>query len=329
MASCRTARVRSSQIFDCDGLILAPAFIDAQLNGGFGGFLYPTEDMQAGLKRWPGTPAWCYRLLPNSNHVVAGSLPQHSAASAAVAVPGGGARATNVGLHLEGPFISQIKYGAHSKDLVRAPTRGMQSVLDCYGSLDGVRLVTIAPELEGAMDAIAGLRVRNVVASAGHSMVSFEQAETAVRAGVTAVTHLFNAMASFHHRDPGLVGLLGSDRCKTLLVIADGVCASGQHQDRLQLAPGGRGAGHRCHQRHGLAPGRYSSGPCRSTSHECAKIVGTDTLAGSIATLNRCVQNFRQFTGCTLVEASSRQPTPGADAWAGASARHTRYRRGG
>ena len=78
--------------------------------------------------------------------------------------------------------------------------------------LSSIAVVTIAPELPGALAAVRGLEQRGIVVSSGHSTASIEQAEAAVRGGARLVTHLFNAMLAFHHRDPGLVGLLGGAR---------------------------------------------------------------------------------------------------------------------
>lgn len=79
----------------------------------------------------------------------------------------------------------------------------MRSVTEFYGSLDKVRVVTLAPEVPGAMDAIRDLRSAGLVVSCGHSMATVQQGLQAFRAGATLITHLFNAMRSFHHRDPG------------------------------------------------------------------------------------------------------------------------------
>lgn len=92
-----------------------------------------------------------------------------------------------------------------------------------YGSLDGIKLVTLAPELPGALSAIKALSQKGIVVSIGHTQCSVKQATDAIRSGSSLVTHLFNAMRSFHHRDPGIVGLLGSDEPTYFSVIADGV----------------------------------------------------------------------------------------------------------
>jgi N-acetylglucosamine-6-phosphate deacetylase len=74
-----------------------------------------------------------------------------------------------------------------------------------------VKIVTLAPELEGSLETIAELQKQNIIASMGHTGASFEQGISGVRSGASMITHMFNAMTAFHHRDPGLIGLLGAE----------------------------------------------------------------------------------------------------------------------
>lgn len=86
----------------------------------------------------------------------------------------------------------------------------MRRILACYGSLRGVRIVTVAPELRGATQAIEALAGAGIVVSLGHTDATYEVAQRGVDAGATCLTHLFNAMRSFHHREPGTIGLVSS-----------------------------------------------------------------------------------------------------------------------
>ena len=119
--------------------------------------------------------------------------------------------ATNLGLHLEGPFISKEKPGAHPVQFIQEHIQSFDTVLKCYGSLEHVAIVTLAPELEHASDTIAGLTERGIVVSMGHSNAHIADGERGLASGAKLLTHLFNAMSAFHHRDPGLVGLLAID----------------------------------------------------------------------------------------------------------------------
>lgn len=118
-----------------------------------------------------------------------------------------------LGLHLEGPFISPKFKGAHDAQRLVEPVAGMRTLSEVYGPLDwaggDARIVTLAPELEGALGAIAELRALGVVPSMGHSGADIQTADAAVNHGCQWITHLFNAMSAFNHRGPGIVGLLG------------------------------------------------------------------------------------------------------------------------
>jgi N-acetylglucosamine-6-phosphate deacetylase len=110
--------------------------------------------------------------------------------------------ATILGMHLEGPFISPTHRGAHPRLTLSPQDHSLERVL----ALQTLRLITLAPELEGALDAIPRLVARNVVVAIGHTDASFEQAVAGLTAGATMFTHLFNAMPPLHHRAPGPVG---------------------------------------------------------------------------------------------------------------------------
>lgn len=118
-----------------------------------------------------------------------------------------------LGLHLEGPFINPDKKGAHALHNLRVPSEGMTSLAQTYGDVDWnggeAAIVTLAPELPGALGTAHSLAARGVVVSIGHTSADIRAADAAVHAGCTLITHLYNAMSSFHHRDPGVVGLLG------------------------------------------------------------------------------------------------------------------------
>lgn len=135
--------------------------------------------------------------------------------------------ATVLGVHLEGPFISQAKKGAHPPDLIREhEIRNFDQIMEIYGSLDNASIVTLAPELDRNGLIIEKLARKGIVVSLGHSQAHLSLGEAAVNAGSNFITHLFNAMLPFHHRDPGLVGLLTSNSLNKQIyygIIADGI----------------------------------------------------------------------------------------------------------
>lgn len=171
-------------------------------------------------------------------------------------------------------------------------------------------MVTLAPEKEHASEVIAELTKRQIVVSLGHSMADLVDGERAAKAGATFITHLFNAMLPFHHRDPGLVGLLAScdipqDTCIYYGIISDGVHT---HSAALRIA-------YRTHPKGlvlvtdaisamGLEDGIHHIGKFDvEVRNSKAFVAGTDTLCGSIAPMDACIRYFRKATGCGVVYA--------------------------
>uniref|UniRef100_H3D163 N-acetylglucosamine-6-phosphate deacetylase n=1 Tax=Tetraodon nigroviridis TaxID=99883 RepID=H3D163_TETNG len=301
---------------DCEGSIVAPGFIDVQINGGYGiDFSQPSEDVNAGISLVArkllehGVTSFCPTLVTSPPSVYHKVLPQ-------VRVQSGGAGGAGVlGLHLEGPFISVKKRGAHPEQFLRTFRRGgLKDLLEVYGSLDKVAMVTLAPELEHSQSVVRELSQRGVaVVPGGHSVANLSQAEEAVQHGASSITHLFNAMPSlmqFHHRDPGIVGLLTSDQVPAGRTVYYGMIADGIHTNPAALR-----IAHRAHPSGlvlvtdaitamGLPPGRHSLGQqVIEIQGLHAYVAGTDTLSGSIATMDMCVRHFRQASGCSVEEA--------------------------
>jgi N-acetylglucosamine-6-phosphate deacetylase len=216
--------------------------------------------------------------------------------------PHGWRGARPIGLHLEGPMIAPARAGAHDPDHIRNP-----SAVDVAGwTRDGaVAMVTLAPELPGALAVIAALADRGVVVAAGHTDSTADQARSAVGAGLSAVTHLFNAMAPMHHRAPGLAGTALSDLGIVASVIADGVHVD---PDVVLLAWRALGPARRILVSDAVAalgapPGRYRLGGREIFSDgRCAR-TRTGDLAGGVIGLDACVRNVVAMTGCAPVDA--------------------------
>ncbi|XP_062998977.1 N-acetylglucosamine-6-phosphate deacetylase [Elgaria multicarinata webbii] len=305
---------------DCKGSIVAPGFIDVQINGGFGvDFSLATDDVGAGISLVGqkilshGVTSFCPTLVTSPPSVYHQVLPQ-------ICVKNGGVHGAGIlGVHLEGPFISKEKKGAHPEHYLRTyETGAFQELLATYGQLDCVRIVTLAPEMERSGEVIRELTKRGICVSLGHSVANLSQAEEAVRHGATFITHLFNAMLPFHHRDPGIVGLLTSDRIPPGQQVFYGMISDGIHTNPAALR-----IAHRAHPKGlvlvtdaitamGLAPGRHTLGQqVIEVDGLNTYIAGTKTLSGSIATMDTCVRHFRDATGCsveTALEAASLHP---------------------
>ncbi|XP_056466495.1 N-acetylglucosamine-6-phosphate deacetylase [Gadus macrocephalus] len=298
---------------DCGGAILAPGFIDVQLNGGYGvDFSTPSEDPGAGVAFVAkkilehGVTSFCPTLVTSPPSVYHKVLPE-------VKVQSGGVHGAGVlGVHLEGPFISLEKKGAHPEQFLRTfgGSGGVNPLLEVYGGLDNVSMVTLAPELAGSQSVVEELSQRGVTVSLGHSVANLSQAEEAVQQGASFITHLFNAMLPFHHRDPGIVGLLTSDRIPAGRSVFYGMIADGIHTNPAALR-----IAHRAHpaglvlvtdaiMAMGLPPGRHTLGQqVIEIQGLHAYVAGTTTLSGSIATMDMCVRHFQQASGCSVPEA--------------------------
>jgi N-acetylglucosamine-6-phosphate deacetylase len=279
----------------------AAGLIDIQVNGGWG-------------NDFTGDPASIWevgRRLPSTG--VTTFLPTivtapYEVADAAIEVmrsgpPAGYVGADPVGLHIEGPWLSMQWRGAHRPELLRAPDL---EVAARWADSGVVRMVTIAPELEGAHAAAEILAAAGVVVSAGHTGADFETAALALSGPWRAVTHLFNQMTPFHHRSPGVVGaaLVSGRPCG---VIVDGihihpaaVRLAWDHlgPDRFVLITDGM-------QATGLGPGRYELGGQTVEVADQGPRIGGDVLAGSTLTLDRAVANMVDWTSATLSQALS------------------------
>ncbi|KAM9346276.1 N-acetylglucosamine-6-phosphate deacetylase [Symphorus nematophorus] len=297
---------------DCEGSIIAPGFIDVQINGGYGiDFSQASEDVNTGVSFVAkkilehGVTSFCPTLVTSPPAVYHKVLPQ-------VKVHNGGAHGAGVlGLHLEGPFISVEKKGAHPEQFLRTfQSGGIEDLMEAYGSLDNVTMVTLAPELASSQSVVRELSQRGITVSLGHSIANLSQAEEAVQHGASFITHLFNAMLPFHHRDPGIVGLLTSDRVPAGRTVYYGMIADGIHTNPAALR-----IAHRAHPSGlvlvtdaitamGLPPGRHTLGQqVIQIQGLHAYVAGTNTLCGSIATMDMCVRHFKQASGCSMEEA--------------------------
>ena len=199
-----------------------------------------------------------------------------------------------LGAHLEGPWLAPGRAGAHDVRHLRPPTVAELGTL--ASSAPGVvRMITLAPELIGALDVIAAMVGEGIVAAIGHTDADFDTTVTAIDAGARHVTHLFNAMPPLHHRRPGPVGAALSDQRVTVEVIADGV-----HVDPHVLGIVVRQAEGRvvavtdASAASSLTSGRVMLGSrVIDVSGGRVTLVGApDTLAGSVLTMERAVANL-------------------------------------
>lgn len=287
-------------VFDASGLILAPGFIDLQVNGGFGHDFTADPStiwtVAAELPRYGVTA-----FLPTIITAPAATV-ERAQAALATGPPAGFTGARPLGLHIEGPFLNPAKRGAHNPAHLREPS--LAAVAD-WSPERWVRLVTLAPELPGALDLIRALNANDVVVSAGHSQATFDEAMASFDAGIRYATHLFNAMPALHHREPGLAAAALADKRVTIGLIADGL-----HVHPALVAAVWRLAGSErltlvtdCMAAMGMPPGEYVLGDFGVSVSESAARLDNGTLAGCVLSLDAIVRQFIDFTGCTLGEA--------------------------
>ncbi|MFZ0664945.1 MAG: amidohydrolase family protein [Acidimicrobiales bacterium] len=282
--------------------ILAPGFVDLQVNG-----IEKVDVATADGTDWDvldqlllaqGVTTWCPTLVTAPPRDTEQSCQR---VKLAMLRPGAG-RPEIAGIHLEGPFISVP--GAHRREFVRD-----QVDPSFAENLDpAVRIVTLAPEIPGAMDSISALSVRGVLVSIGHSACTAEQAHQAAGLGARLVTHLGNAMGPFHHRNPGLMGAALTDDRLAVSVIGD---LEHVHADVIRLAFAAKPEDRVVLVTDAVATGYGHVGPV-----ELAQPMEPDgavraarlrdgTLAGSSLRMDRAVSNAVSFSGVGIARAVS------------------------
>jgi N-acetylglucosamine-6-phosphate deacetylase len=290
---------------DGTGLLVAPGFVDLQCNGAAGIDL-STEperlwEMAVVLPRW-GVTAWLPTIVTAPAAVRRRALAAWRAGPPA-SLEGGGPLAAPLGLHFEGPFLAPERRGAHPPQHLAAPD---VALVGSEGWAGAVALVTLAPELPGAAALIKALVAEGTVVSAGHSSATAAEARAAIDAGVSYVTHLFNAMAPLHHREPGLAGVALSDERMRVGLIADGL-----HVDPAVVAVAARALGDRLSLvTDAVAALGAPPGPVPLGAHT-AEVNPVDggvrlpdgTLAGSTLALDQAVRNLVTFAGVPLAVA--------------------------
>src|SRR6266702_6163197 len=274
-----------------DGVLL-PGLVDLQVNGYFGEELRTARPGGWALvaRRLPetGTTAFLPTFITAPVATLATEL--RSAAKIASAVTTG---ARILGVHLEGPFLSPARAGAHRRDWIVPPSpEALAGLLDAGGDL--LRLVTLAPEAEGGLAAVAALTAAGVGVSVGHSDATAAQVAAAAAAGARMVTHLFNAQRGLHHREPGVVGQALTDHRLTsgLIVDLSHVSAAGC-AIAFAAAPGRICLVTDAAACAGMPPGRYLLGgqPVELPPDGSAPVRPGGTLAGSALRMDQAVAN--------------------------------------
>lgn len=288
------------QVLDATQCVVAPGLIDLQVNGAAGVDL--TEEpgrlweVAAVLPRF-GVTRFCPTIITAPREVVAEAV-----AVLAGGAPAGQRAARPIGLHLEGPMIARARAGAHDATHIVMPS---SAAIDGWSHAAGVAMVTLAPELAGAAAVIGELAARGVVVSAGHTDATAQDLSAAVRAGLSGVTHLFNAMAPMHHREPGLVGAVLAGAPVTASMIVDGVHLD---PDVVRVAWRALGPERRILVSDAVAalgapPGRYRLAGRELVFDGRSVRTTSGELSGAAVGLDACVRNVVEMTACTPADA--------------------------
>ena len=290
----------ADEVHDYGDSLLVPGFVDLQVNGAFGVDVASEPHCMAELSEnlpSTGTTAYLPTVISSPESIYEEALPVLSTAASDRS-----AGAEVLGVHLEGPFLSLNKRGAHAAAHVIPPDPGLlANLLD----LGPARMITIAPELEGADDLMSLAATRGVVVSAGHSEASFEIAYETFDRRAAGVTHLFNAMSPLHHREPGIPGAAFAHPRVVCGLICDGLHVHPEMvalafrmlgPDRIYLVTDATAAT-------GMGPGEYALATRRVYLDANMARLGSGALAGSLLTMIEAFQNILAFTGCTIPEA--------------------------
>ncbi|GAA1667439.1 N-acetylglucosamine-6-phosphate deacetylase [Kribbella yunnanensis] len=294
---------------DLGDVTVVPGFVDIHTHGG-GGSSYSTTDPEearkvAAFHAKHGTTTTMASLVTGPLDLLA----SQTACLADLVTDG-----IINGVHLEGPFLSEARCGAHEPTLLRDPVADdVAKVLS-----DVVRMVTIAPELEHGLDAIRQVVDAGAVAALGHTDATYEQMIAGADAGATVATHLFNGMRPFHHRDPGPVGAAINDERLLLEVINDGMHLDPQVV-RVALAAAGV---HRialitdAMEATGMGNGHYKIGNLEVDVKDGLATLSKPphSIAGSTLTMDVAFRNAVK-AGTSLVDASRMASTTPAQAF--------------
>lgn len=290
------------QVVDAEGGFVAPGFIDVHMHGCAG------AELMDGTKEALETMARFW-----ARHGTVGFLPSTVTAqpdrtlqvceiiAAYEDIPDG---AELIGVHLEGPYINERFKGAQYGPAIREPNltelEGLYNVLG-----EKLRLVTLAPEVPGGLEAVAWLKERGITVSIGHSDATYDQALAGFAQGISHATHTYNGMRGLHHREPGVVGAVMATPGIYAELIADLLHV---HPGAIKALLRSVGAEHivlvtDSVRATGLPDGQYTLGDHQIFVRDGAARLADGTLAGSTLTLDRAVKNMIQTVGVDPVDA--------------------------
>jgi N-acetylglucosamine-6-phosphate deacetylase len=296
----------NTKVVDFSDAVLAPGFFDIHIHGGSG-----LDVMRAAASDLPrlGRFLATHGVTAYFPTTVAAPLDSTCAALERLAdaieatVSDGPVQARPLGIHLEGPFLSHKRRGVHPPENLVEPTIAVFDRL-WQAARGHVRVLTIAPEIPGAMEVIAEAALRNVCVSMGHSDAEMPVAQAAVKAGARHATHTFNAMRPLDHREPGILGEVLSNNQMTADMIVDGIHVDPAVVELFLKAKGPELAVliTDAISATGMPDGRYQLGPIEVDVKD-GKATSGNSLAGSVLTMDRAVRNVTKYSDWSLRDA--------------------------
>jgi N-acetylglucosamine-6-phosphate deacetylase len=278
--------------------IVSPGFIDLQVNGGFG-VEVGTDEEPLGLieAHLPASGVTAY--LPTAISSIYSFYERFLKQAIDQRYIAGARR---IGFHLEGPFLSPQRIGAHP---ISAIQEASDKLLDLFQGCKDVALVTMAPEEPGNLDRIRRLVDAGVIVSLGHTNATIEELSAGADAGATMATHLFNAMSPFNHRAPGAIGGALTDDRLVAGLIADGVHAHPRAIDLAVRAKGSEGVALVTDMMAaaGMPPGEYTLGGQTVETDGISVRLPDGTLAGSVLLMDAAVRNLASFANISIAQA--------------------------
>ncbi len=299
----KTATLTGVEAIEAKDKFVVPGYIDIHVHGGGGSDVmdgdYESINQIAIAHSHFGTTSFLPTTMTMSKDKIIRSL-----RSICEAVKKGTAGAEILGIHMEGPYINPEKKGAQKEeDIKKISIEEFLEFNQASGNL--IRLVTIAPEMPGAIDFIKYLYKQGIIASVGHSNATYAQTQAGIQAGLSHVTHTFNAMRGLHHREPGVIGAALTSPELTVEVIADGIhihpivlkiLTKIKDGEKIVLITDAMRAA-------GLKEGTYDLGGQEVIVTKGQARLKDRTLAGSVLTMDKAVKNMVNKVGIQLSKA--------------------------
>jgi len=295
------------EVIDAKGNFVSPGFIDIHTHGAYG------YDSMEGTEEAIGTIGRFHRKNGVTSFLanVMTDSPERMREAIKRIAHYMGYRGENIhttaqllGIYLEGPYFSREKAGAQPREHVKLPN--LEEIKEFVSlSENRIKVVALAPELEGAEEVIGYLKSKNIAVSAGHTMATFKETKEAIDLGVTLATHLYNGMRDFNHREVGVVGAVLTDERVMCEIIADGIhvhpeaigmAVELKGKDKIVLISDSMMAA-------GLSDGEYTLAGQKVYVKNKEARIESGNLAGSTLTLDRAIYNMVHLVGVKLEDA--------------------------